>query len=181
MAGNENQPEHDPDAGASLSAEAPAGPEHTSEKAIAWLTARVADLENNWRTAVADLDNFRKRSVRDTAQVRQQERKRAAEELLTLLDNLDLALDHAEAEPGSIVAGVAAVRTQADAVMAKLGFPRRDVKPGTLFDPHLHEVVAAVPVAGAEPGTVVEAVRPGYGEADRQLRPAAVAVARTDP
>ncbi len=41
------------------------------------------------------------------------------------------------------------------------------------FDPYLHEAVGVGLGADAEPGTVVEVVRPGYGEGDRQLRPAA--------
>ncbi|WP_116201797.1 nucleotide exchange factor GrpE [Amycolatopsis circi] len=147
---------------------------------VSWLQSRVAELENNWRTAMADLDNLRKRTVRDTVQVRQQERKRAAKELLAVLDNLDLAIGHAEADPKSIVSGVEAVRTQADTAMANLGFPRHADEQGTPFDPQLHEAVSVVPAVGVEPGTVVQVVRPGYGDAENQLRPAAVVVAKAD-
>ncbi|GAB3376662.1 nucleotide exchange factor GrpE [Amycolatopsis echigonensis] len=147
---------------------------------VAWLQSRVAELENNWRTAMADLDNLRKRTVRDTLQVRHQERKRAAKELLTVLDNLDLAIGHAEADPKAVVSGVEAVRAQADQAMANLGFPRHRDDHGAPFDPQLHEAVSVVPAAGVEPGTVVEVVRPGYGDAENQLRPAAVVVAKAD-
>ncbi|MBB1154459.1 nucleotide exchange factor GrpE [Amycolatopsis dendrobii] len=145
-----------------------------------WLQSRVAELENNWRTAMADLDNLRKRTVRDTVQVRQQERKRAAKELLTVLDNLDLAIGHAEADPKTIVAGVEAVRAQADLAMSNLGFPRYGDDQGEPFDPQLHEAVSVVPAVGVKPGTVVQVVRPGYGDAENQLRPAAVVVAKAD-
>ncbi|UKD51166.1 nucleotide exchange factor GrpE [Amycolatopsis sp. FU40] len=145
-----------------------------------WLQSRVAELENNWRTAMADLDNLRKRTVRDTVQVRQQERKRAAKELLTVLDNLDLAIGHAEADPKTIVAGVEAVRAQADLAMSNLGFPRYGDDQGEPFDPQLHEAVSVVPAVGVKPGTVVQVVRPGYGDAEDQLRPAAVVVAKAD-
>ncbi|MCG3751874.1 nucleotide exchange factor GrpE [Amycolatopsis sp. Poz14] len=152
-----------------------AEPESSTE-----LQARVAELENNWRTALADLDNLRKRTVRDTVQVRQQERKRAAKELLTVLDNLDLAIGHAEADPATIVAGVQAVRAQADLAMSNLGFPRHADDQGEPFDPQVHEAVSVVPAVGVEPGTVVQVVRPGYGGAENQLRPAAVVVAKAD-
>ncbi|ATY14004.1 nucleotide exchange factor GrpE [Amycolatopsis sp. AA4] len=155
-----------------------AEPEDTTD--VAWLQTRVAELENNWRTAMADLDNLRKRTVRDTLRVRQQERKRAAKELLTVLDNLDLAIGHAEADPITIVAGVEAVRAQADLAMADLGFPRYSDDQGMPFDPQLHEAVSVVPAVGVEPGTVVQVVRPGYGDAENQLRPAAVVVAKAD-
>jgi molecular chaperone GrpE len=46
------------------------------------------------------------------------------------------------------------------------------------FDPNRHEVVTVVDDPGVEPGTVVEVLRPGYGDGPAQLRPAAVAVSR---
>jgi molecular chaperone GrpE len=45
------------------------------------------------------------------------------------------------------------------------------------FDPARHEAVKVVEDAEAKPGTVVEVLRPGYGQGERWLRPAAVAVA----
>ncbi|GAB3360420.1 nucleotide exchange factor GrpE [Amycolatopsis echigonensis] len=155
-----------------------AAPEGTTD--VSWLQSRVAELEDNWRRAMADLDNLRKRTARDTVQVRQRERRRAAKELLTVLDNLDLAIGHADADPKAVVSGVEAVRAQADTAMANLGFPRHADTKGTAFDPRLHEAVSVVPAAGVEPGTVVEVVRPGYGAAENQLRPAAVVVAKAD-
>jgi molecular chaperone GrpE len=68
------------------------------------------------------------------------------------------------------------VRDQAVAVLAGLGFSRHD-EVGVPFDPVLHEVVNVVEDPEAEPGTVVRVLRPGYGTAERQLRPAAVTVA----
>jgi hypothetical protein len=43
--------------------------------------------------------------------------------------------------------------------------------------PAQHEVVNVVDDSDAEPGTVVRVLRPGYGTAERQLRPGAVTVA----
>jgi len=45
------------------------------------------------------------------------------------------------------------------------------------FDPQRHEAVAVVPDGDALAGTVLQVVRPGYGDGSRQLRPAAVTVA----
>ena len=104
------------------------------------------------------------------------ERNRAASALLPIVDNLDLALEHAAADPRSLIQGLLAVRDQAVNALAMLGFPRRDDL-GVHFDPSRHEAVGSVPGADAAPGTVVAVVRPGYGEGDRQLRPAAVVVA----
>jgi molecular chaperone GrpE len=48
---------------------------------------------------------------------------------------------------------------------------------GVAFDPVRHEAVKVVDDAEAAPGTVVEVLRPGYGQEERWLRPASVAVA----
>jgi molecular chaperone GrpE len=47
---------------------------------------------------------------------------------------------------------------------------------GVPFDPTRHEVVNVVDDSEAEPGTVIRVLRPGYGTAERQLRPGAVTV-----
>jgi molecular chaperone GrpE len=136
----------------------------------------IADLENRLRQALADLDNLRKRQARERERDRLGEAKRVALAWLPVLDNLDLALSYADADPASIIEGVRSVRDQALAVLAGFGYPRHD-EVGVPFDPNQHEVVSVVHDPEAEPGTVVQVLRPGYGEAERQLRPGAVAVA----
>jgi molecular chaperone GrpE len=143
---------------------------------VAELSAQVATLDDRWRRAVADLENLRKRMAVEVDRERSYERNRAASALLPIVDNLDLALEHAAADPRSLVQGLLAVRDQAVNALAMLGFPRRDDL-GVHFDPSRHEAVGSDPGADAVPGTVVAVVRPGYGEGDRQLRPAAVVVA----
>ena len=143
---------------------------------VAELSAEVATLDDRWRRAVADLENLRKRMAVEVDRERSYERNRAASALLPIVDNLDLALEHAAADPRSLVQGLLAVRDQAVNALAMLGFPRRDDL-GVHFDPSRHEAVGSDPGADAVPGTVVAVVRPGYGEGDRQLRPAAVVVA----
>ncbi|MGH3662549.1 MAG: nucleotide exchange factor GrpE [Micromonosporaceae bacterium] len=166
-AGGEAETEADVDASADASAEA------SAEE----LRARVAELEDRWRRTLADLDNLRKRTAREKERLQLQERARLAAEWLPLLDNLELALEHAEADPDSIVEGVRQVRDQAIAVMGRLGFPRRSDL-GARFDPARHEAVAEVPDDEAPEGAVVRVIRPGYGDDQQQLRPAAVVVAK---
>lgn len=147
-----------------------------SEDEVAVLRARVAELEDRWRRAAAELDNLRKRVARDAERQRWDERGRVAAAWLPVVDNLDLALTQADADPTSIVQGIRAVRDQALTVLAGLGYPRRDDH-GVAFDPTRHEAVSTRTEPQAKPGTVVEVLRPGYGDADRQLRPATVVVA----
>ncbi|GII80122.1 protein GrpE [Sphaerisporangium rufum] len=143
--------------------------------AVDELIEKIAGLEDRWLRSVAELDNVRKRLARDIERARGDERVRLLREWLPVVDNLDLALRHAGADPGAMVEGVRAVRDQAVALLARLGHPRHD-ETGVPFDPAAHEAVGTRADPGVPPGTVVEVVRPGYGDPGAQLRPAAVIV-----
>ncbi|WP_413755858.1 nucleotide exchange factor GrpE [Streptomyces sp. MMBL 11-3] len=142
-------------------------------------TAALRAAEDRWRRALADLDNLRKRHARELNGQAAVERARTAAAFLPVVDNLELALSHAAADPGAIVEGIRAVRDQAVDVLERLGYPRQ-AESGVPFDPARHEVVGVVQEPDAEPNTVVQVLRPGYGEAERQLRPAAVTVAKRE-
>ncbi|MFE9069360.1 nucleotide exchange factor GrpE [Streptomyces violaceusniger] len=141
--------------------------------------AALAELEDRWRRALADLENLRKRHAKELERERAAERARTAAALLPVIDNLELALSHAEADPGSIVEGVKAIRDQAVNTLAQLGYERRG-ETGVPFDPARHEVLGVIEDPEAEPGTVVQVLRPGYGDPGNQLRPVAVAVAKRE-
>jgi len=149
------------------------------EARLAGLQARLAEAEDQKLRALADLDNLRKRCAAQVEGAEADARVQVARQWLPVVDNLERALEHAAADPRTIVEGIQAVRQQALGVLASLGFPRRD-DTGATFDPARHEAVAATYDPRVPPGTVVQVVRPGYGEADRQLRPAQVVVAKAD-
>jgi molecular chaperone GrpE len=137
---------------------------------------KIAELEDRWRRAVADLANLRRRYDREVARARADERRRILAAWLPILDNLDLALSHADADPRSIVEGVRVVRDQALEALSRSGF-ERDEETGVPFDPNRHEVVGTVRSPGVRSGTVVEVVRPGYRYGSDLVRPAGVIVA----
>jgi molecular chaperone GrpE len=165
--------------------EAPGGPgavspaEEGGAAALADLQAELAEARDLRLRALADADNARKRCAGQVQRAEAEARAQVARMWLPVLDNLERALAHAQAEPGSIIEGVQAVRQQALDVLARLGFSRRDDN-GAEFDPARHDAVASRAVPGAAPGTVVEVLAPGYGEGDHQLRPAQVVVAVGD-
>jgi len=160
--------------------EAGPGPDAITEQArIAEQAARIAELEDLRLRALADLDNMRKRCAAQVSRAEEEARAAVARQWLPVVDNLDLALAHAEADPETIIEGVRAVRDQALDVLARLGFPRRDDR-GAQFDPVRHEAIASRPDPGVKADVVAEVVRPAYGEGDHQLRPAQVVVARPD-
>ncbi|HEX8860784.1 MAG TPA: nucleotide exchange factor GrpE [Actinomycetes bacterium] len=151
-----------------------------AETALAQAATELAAAEDRWRRAMADLDNLRKRYARELAREREAERERVAAAFLPVLDNLERALEHAGSDAAydqdALVRGLRSVREQALGVLAALGYPRQD-KAGVPFDPARHEAVSVEEETEAAPGTVVRVLHPGYGEGERQLRPAAVAVA----
>jgi molecular chaperone GrpE len=155
-----------------------AGGGPAGETAIPDLLDRIAELEDLRRRALADLDNLRKRCATQVARAQAEATAEVAREWLPVVDNLERALAHSSADPAAIIDGIRAVREQALSVLARLGFPRRD-DTGATFDPVRHDAIATRADPAAADGSVVEVVRPAYGEGDHQLRPAQVVVARS--
>ena len=138
----------------------------------------LAKMKDQWRRALADADNVRKRAAREGAQLRAQERAAVALAWLPILDNLELALSHAPAgAEDPLVEGIASIRKQAIDTLARLGYPRIDAE-NVPFDPRLHEVVSVVETDEVPPGTVLTVLRPGYGGPENTLRPASAVVSR---
>ena len=146
---------------------------------VADLEARLAEAQDLRLRAVADLDNLRKRCAAQVRSAADEARAQVARQWLPVIDDLERALEHAEADPAAIVEGIEAVRDEALSVLVKLGFARRD-DTGVVFDPARHHAVASKADPDAPPGTVVEVVQPAYGDGDHQLRPAQVVVAEAD-
>ena len=141
----------------------------------------VQELEDRLRWATADLENLRQRYDREVLRERVAARGRVAGEWLPVIDNLDLAIQHVDDAAGAasdaVIAGMRAIRDQGLAVLERLGFSRFD-DVGELFEPSRHEAVSTVE-SDAPPNTIVATVRPGYGNGEEVLRPAAVIVSRS--
>lgn len=139
----------------------------------------LARLEDRWRRAVADLDNVRKRYARELDLERTTERSRVARAWLPIVDNLERAISHAGEESSAVVDGIRNILREAVQVLERLGYPR-DTEVGIPFDPERHEVVGVVDDPDKATGTILDVLRPGYGEGSRQLRPAGVVVSRRE-
>jgi molecular chaperone GrpE len=184
-------------AGASQGAEAGASAEDHERKLeqdLEQLTAKAekADeyLELAQRTR-ADFENYRKRAAREAAAAQERGITKLAKELLPAVDNLDRALQAAQAatpadsdataQPdngtaATLVSGIKLVHDDVIAALARAGIERFSPE-GERFDPQLHEAVAQIPAEGAESGTVVEVYQRGYRLGEVVLRPARVVVA----
>jgi molecular chaperone GrpE len=149
--------------------------ENASPAASADLELRLAEVEDRWKRAAADLDNTRKRAARELALARDEERARAASVFLPVVDGLEDAVSYAKQAGDGLAEGMGSIREQAIAALERLGYPRID-EVGVPFDPRIHEVVSVVETGDVPPRTVVAVARLGFGRPERLLRAAGVVV-----
>lgn len=157
--------------------EAPAaGPDLSEQLAVA--KKEAADNYDRYVRSVADLDNHRRRTVREKDELRQFAASRVLEDLLPVIDNLGLGLAAAKAPNAdlkTLVGGIAMVAEQLKTSLANHGL--KEVNPvGQPFDPNLHEAISQQPSADVAEGSVVTVVRVGFTLNGRLLRAASVIV-----
>jgi molecular chaperone GrpE len=149
---------------------APAGELDEVEK----LQRERDELVDTLQRVQADFENFRKRAARDQASLVARAHERLVKELLPVLDDLERALEAAEAhEEAKLEEGVALVARSFADVLRKEGL--EEVETEGKFDPHVHEALLSQP-SEAEEGAVIEVIQKGYRLGDRVLRPARVVV-----
>lgn len=145
-------------------------------------TAEVAEQKERYLRTVADLENYRKRSLREKEEARRQANFGLVEDLLPVLDNFKLGLKSAEQHEGGAVfaEGFRMILTQMESALKQNGL--EEIKPEkAVFDPNFHEAVAHVPHDEIEDGHIVEVQRIGYKLHERLLRPAAVTISSGAP
>lgn len=137
----------------------------------------AANYEKFLRTA-ADLENFRRRTVREKDDLRTAATGRVLEDIFPVLDTLGMAIAAAKqpnADLKSLVGGVEMVLGQLKNALASHGL--KEISPnGQPFDPHQHEAISHQPSADVKEEHVLNVVRTGYSLNGRLLRPASVVV-----
>jgi molecular chaperone GrpE len=138
------------------------------------LTAELAGIEDRYKRALADLDNYRKRSEREIERRVAQAGESVLQEWLHVVDSVERAV---QLEPPPCSEGMRAVLKQMDVVLTRQGVERIGA-PGDRFDPERHEAIAVQPSDEVPERTIVAVERSGYAIGDRVIRPARVVVAR---
>jgi molecular chaperone GrpE len=148
---------------------------------IAQLEAAKAEAAANYDRFVrsaADLENFRRRSVREKDELRATVTGRVMEDIFPVLDTLGLAISAARqpnADVKSLANGVEMVLAQLRTALASHGL--KEINPlGQPFDPHQHEAISHQPSKDVKEEHVLEVVRTGYSLNGRLIRPASVVV-----
>ncbi|MBF0284714.1 MAG: nucleotide exchange factor GrpE [Magnetococcales bacterium] len=149
---------------------------------------RAEEHRQSMLRALADLENVRRRTARESEQNRKYALEGFAKDLLPVADNLERALQAIRQQPeepseparkalSALVDGVEMIRAELNKAFQKHGVVRIEAL-NAPFDPHLHQAVMEVPSPDALPGSVVMELQAGYLLNDRLLRPAMVGVAK---
>jgi molecular chaperone GrpE len=154
-----------------------AEPAAESEAEIARLSEELRRERDALLRALADFENYRRRTERDRASAAQSGKRDVIVSLLAVLDDFDRALQHMGDAPLSVAQGMEAVQRNLLAVLERNGVTRFN-SVGETFDPNFHDAVATVPSDGMKPGTITDELQSGYKWGDEVLRPARVRVAQ---
>ena len=129
--------------------------------------------------ALADLDNYRKRSAREVEAARRGAKDDLIRELLPVFDNVSRGIQSAERadDVKSVVEGLGMVLRQFETTLDKAGIHKVPTV-GAVFDPQVHEAIQQVETDDHAPGTIVAEVQGGYVHGERLVRAALVVVAK---
>ncbi|WP_321823313.1 nucleotide exchange factor GrpE [Pyramidobacter piscolens] len=149
-----------------------------TQRKIDELTAQYQQMRELAARAQADGINYRNWAEREMKRLKAYGSERAILAMLPVFDNLERALDSAEADPTSIKEGVRMVRQQFADALKDLGVTELDPA-GKPFSPAEHDAMGMVPVSDkSQDGLVHTVVRKGFQMAEKVIRPALVMVAR---
>lgn len=140
---------------------------------------KVGDTEllNRLKYMQADFENYRKRTEKEMREIEENSSKSLVVRLLSVLDELDLAVKHAKDDAGrtELQEGVEMVRKNMYSVLESAGLRKID-SVGEPFDPSKHEAVAKVQESSPGADIVVEELRTGYTFRGHVIRPSMVKV-----
>jgi len=137
-------------------------------------------LQTKYLRALADIDNLRKRSIREREEAVIRTRSQLVEDLLPAIDAFKLGLNEArKVDPdGPVFSGFNMAVNQLESIMAEYGLVTLDPT-GETFDPSLHDAIRHEE-SDSEEGTILQTIRLGFRLGETLLRPASVVVAKSN-
>jgi len=142
------------------------------------LKANFSELNTRFLRLAADFDNYKKRASKEKDDLSLYANEELVRELLNVLDNLNLAIEHAnpEGDINSTIEGIKLVYNLFLATLDRFGLSAIDSAKGADFDPRLHQAIERIETDELTPGLVLDELIKGYMFKDRLLRPASVTV-----
>ncbi len=139
-----------------------------------------AELLDRLRRLGADFQNYKKRVQKEISRAREFANESLLRELLPVLDDMELALESAEANRGEddpLLKGMTLVHDKLLDVLQKNGLSRIQTI-GREFDPEKHSALMQEATDDVPPWTVLRELQKGYCFKSRTLRAATVVVSR---
>jgi len=152
-----------------------ATPSETADERLALAEEEIASLKDKWLRAVADLENYKKRTRREIEDATFRARQDLLSSFFPTADNLDRALELAR-DNENLFKGIEMVSREFRGALTKFGI---ESVPGVghPFDPAIHEALQQIDSPDHAPGVVIREFEKGYRQGDRLLRPARVIIA----
>lgn len=153
-------------------------PASATDQMLATLRAELEDVNDKWRRAMADFQNYQRRAHQNEQEARKQAISSVVMSVVPVIDHFDLALNQkAEGSAAGILEGVKVIRAELIRALEKNGVRVINPACNEPFDPIRHEAITQQSVEGVEPGHITTTFQPGFEYGDRVIRSAKVAVA----
>ena len=152
----------------------------SEDEMLANLTSEVQQNHEKYLRAVADLENFKKRALKERAELIKYAGENLARDLVEVIDDLERAL--AAEYPGAnqeLVKGIELVLGRFQSVFEKHSIKGESAL-NQEFNPEKHEALSTVSSPEHNAGEIIEEFKKAYFIKDKLLRPASVVVACED-
>jgi molecular chaperone GrpE len=146
---------------------------------LAKAQAEAAEYLDNWRRAVADMSNARKRMQREQAEITATAAARVLEKLIPIVDDVDRAFSALapEVAQNDWVNGFRMIQRKLQTLLEGEGVTTIPAE-GQVFDPTVHYAVSHEVHPELPEGSVIAEVSKGYKLGERVLQPAMVRVSK---
>lgn len=148
----------------------------TLEEQLEAAKKEAEQYKDKYLRAVAEFDNYRKRTLKEKAELLLNGSEKAVCAFLPILDDFERAIADKTEDVNAIKEGVQIIFNKFNKTLESLGVKKIETE-GKDFDVDFHEAVAMVPGMGDDKkGKVIDCVQTGYQLNDKVIRHAKVAV-----
>ena len=155
------------------------GEEKSNEKSpLEEAQQQIDELKDKYLRSVAEFDNYRKRTLKEKAELILNGSEKAIAAVLPILDDMERAIANGEKTEDLNVLreGMSLIYTKFQKVLESIGVKEIETADAD-FDTDVHEAIAMVPGMGDDKkGKVLDCVQKGYKLNDKVIRHAKVAV-----
>lgn len=142
------------------------------------LKKKLAEANDKFVRLYADFENYKKIAARNKEELLKYANEELLSDILTVIDHLELALQHSTADESSssLAEGVELTLKELKNVLEKQGLVTIEAL-GKPFDPKVHHAMSQIESDSEKENTVIKEFRKGYMLKERVLRAAMVGVA----